>query len=149
MTTPLKTFIDAEPANAALDDAARLVWLEASQDEWVDVVWLEYAIWLSGNDGVDKMTLGLDSVDQPVRSACQLGLTVLNAGQSLALSRSEIRSSLSKIDNGVIFTNVERDVLLAQATAQVPRWKQQVLTLRGARLRSLNLDHVALARNED
>ena len=118
--TTLKELIDSEPLNAARTDQEVLDWCNELQTIWIDVPWLEYAIWLSGIDGVGRLEDNKDHATLAVRSACQMGLAVLNGGQPLSLTRSEVRTGMNKLVTDV-FTAAERDTLLAVGQKQVNR----------------------------
>jgi len=130
-------------------DAAVLTWLNAAVTIWVDVPWLEYAIWLDSVDGyalLEDAKAGILPSDIPPaatatkrqRAAAGLALAIVNAGQDLAASRTEVRASMGKLIPDV-FTTPARDALLALAQQDVPRWEANGLRLP-------RLDHVRVAR---
>ncbi len=121
--TALKTLIDSEPLNAAKTDAEVLTWLNEDVTSYADVPWLDYAIWLSGNGGVSKMQNEVNNASQEIANGCQLGLAILNAGQPLSLSRTEVRTDLGVlVGAGKPFTTDERDALLAVSAEAKARW---------------------------
>jgi len=123
-------------------DAAVLTWLNQTVTVWIDVPWLEYAIWLDSVDGyalLEDAKAGILPADIPPaatatksqRAAAGLALAIVNAGQDLAASRTEVRASMGKLIPDV-FSTTARDALLAMAQKGVTRLEANDVSWLGA-----------------
>jgi len=122
--TTLKELIDSEPANTSRTNQEVLDWCNELQAIWIDIPSLEFRIWLDSVDGMDKLTV--TSIDagatQEVRSAAILALSIVDSGEPLSFTRSEVRASVAKLaGTGKPFTTTESALLLALGQEQVNR----------------------------
>lgn len=112
-------------------DAVVLTWLDKEVTVWVDLPWLEYAIWLDSVDGyalLEDCKAGTiadgSAATKAQRAAAGLALAIVNAGQDLITTRTEVRASFVKLVPAV-FSEIARDALLALAQKTVQRWETQ------------------------
>lgn len=126
-TQDLRTLIDTEPLNAGRTDAERLAWLKDSVTVWGDVTWQSLSLWASRHDGIAKLKTATSDADLNIRRAADYVYLVLQAGQSLQLSSSEVRALVVNLVSGAVFTVAEKDDLLTFSQSSVSRYESEGL----------------------
>jgi len=115
----LKALIDSEPLNAGRTDAEVLSWLGESVSVFVDVPWLDVAMWLVAQ-GIDRATLTTQATSGSAanKTAAQYIIDVITAGQPLQATDQRVRDTIAA--SGL--TTGQKQALLALATEQRPRY---------------------------
>lgn len=106
-----------------LDNDQALAWLRETLTVQDDVAWTDYMLWLSETSGVPKLRIAASGADEAVANAAELALIIAQAGMPLSASRADVRSALSPLITGGVFTSAEADALLAKGQKTPSRLK--------------------------
>jgi len=116
----LKELIDSEPANAGRTDQEVLDWLFETQSVFVDVPWASYAKWMAKNGLASAFEDEAANGNGAAKAGAQFALMVVNAGQDLPASDSDVRSALAA--TSTVSGSVQAE-LVAMAQEDQPRWQ--------------------------
>lgn len=118
----LKTLIDSEPANTGRTDQEVLDWLlNETEAVWVDVPWADYAKWMAKNALLTSFETEAASGTGAAKSGAQFALMVVNAGQDLPASDSDVRTAI--VATTTVNPGAVQDELIALAQEDQPRWQ--------------------------